>query len=97
MASASTTGELATRADLDALGAGLRQEMSAHRTESREDMQALRTESRADMQTLRTEFREDISELRADVRTWATATIGLTAAVAVGAIGAIVTLTLTLD
>ncbi len=86
MASASTTGELATRADLDALGAGLRQEMSAHRTESREDMQALRTE-----------FREDISELRADVRTWATATIGLTAAVAVGAIGAIVTLTLTLD
>ena len=57
--------------------------MTAHRTESREDLAAHRTE-----------FREDTAELRADMRMWAAASIGLSAAIAVGAIGGIVSIAL---
>ena len=46
------------------------------------------------MDALRTDFREDTRELRADLRTWVTASIGLSAAVAVATIGGIVTIAL---
>ncbi len=36
-------------------------------------------------------------ELRADLRMWGAATIGLVAAIGVGTVGAIVTLSITLD
>lgn len=54
-------------------------------------MAAQRAEFREDMTTQRAVFRQDMTELRADLRTWAATTIGLSAAILVGTIGAIVT------
>lgn len=82
--------------------------MAAHRAEIREDMyalrqdigtigedmKALRGEFRQDMQAFRSEFREGTAELRADMRMWTAASIGLSAAIAVGAIGGIVSIAL---
>ncbi len=57
---------LATKADLLAVRADLREEISALRAEVKEDIAALRAELKEDMAALRTEVKEDIAALRAE-------------------------------
>ena len=58
--------DLATRQDLDVLGAALRTEMADLRTELRTDMAELRTELRTDMADLRTELRTGLADVRTE-------------------------------
>lgn len=57
---------LANKADMLAIRADLREEISALRAELKEDMAVLRAELKEDLAALRAELKEDIAALRAD-------------------------------
>lgn len=57
---------LATKADLLAVRADLREEISALRAELKEDIAVLRAELKEDLAVLRAELKDDIAVLRAD-------------------------------
>lgn len=59
---------LATKADLLAVRADLREEISALRTELKEDIATLRAELKEDIGALRAETKEDIAVLRAELK-----------------------------
>ena len=59
---------LATKADLLAVRADLREEISALRAELKEDIAVLRAELKEDIGALRTETKEDIAVLRAELK-----------------------------
>ncbi len=58
----------ALRADVEALGTGLRAEMAELRGELRAEMAELRGELRAEMAELRGELRNEMAELRGELR-----------------------------
>ena len=60
---------LATKADLLAVRADLREEVSALRAELKEEIAALRAELKGDITALRTESKEDIASVRAEINT----------------------------
>ena len=59
---------LATKADMLAVRADLREEISALRTELKEDIADLRAEVKEDITVLRAELKEDMTVLRAEVK-----------------------------
>ncbi|WOJ91801.1 DUF1640 domain-containing protein (plasmid) [Methylocapsa polymorpha] len=88
-----TQGDLATKADLAAVKAELKNDIAELRTELKGDIAALRTELKSDNSALRTELKGEIGELRTkiaetktDILKWIIGAIGFQTIVILGAL-----------